>query len=66
MAQPDGTLKYDTLIDSNGFKSGLAKISNLAKTALQGAATLCLSSASGTLYAVHKEFRHTQKTGAAC
>lgn len=50
MAQPDGTLKYDTLIDSNGFKSGLAKISNLAKTALQGAATL-LASATAALSA---------------
>ena len=50
MAQPDGTLKYDTLINSNGFKSGLAKISNLAKTALQGAATL-LASATAALSA---------------
>ncbi len=48
----DGTLKFDTKIDSSGFKNGIAKISSIAKTGLKttvtaiGAVTAALSAAS--------------------
>lgn len=38
MAQADGTLKFDTALDSTKFKSGLSKISSLATKAVAGVA----------------------------
>ena len=35
----DGTLKFDTRVDSSGFKSGIEKIGSIAKTGLKTAAT---------------------------
>lgn len=35
----DGTLKFDTRVDSSGFKAGIEKIGSIAKTGLKTAAT---------------------------
>ena len=35
----DGTLKFDTRVDSSGFKSGIEKIGSIAKTGLKTAVT---------------------------
>lgn len=40
MAQADGSLKFDTALDSSGFKGGLSKIAGLAGTAIKGVTTL--------------------------
>ena len=49
----DGTLKFDTSIDSSGFQSGLSKLSGMASGAIKasgvgvGAGFLCVPAASG-------------------
>lgn len=42
----DGTLKFDTRVDSSGFKSGVEKLGSIAKTGLKVAAT-AIGSVSG-------------------
>ena len=35
----DGSLKFDTRVDSSGFKSGIEKLGSIAKTGLKVTAT---------------------------
>lgn len=58
----DGTLKFDTKIDSSGFKSGVQKITSIAKTGLKaatgaiGAVSTALTAAGGYAIKIGSDF----------
>ena len=41
----DGTLKFDTSIDSTGFQSGLSKLSGMASGAIKATTTILAGAA---------------------
>lgn len=58
----DGTLKFDTKIDSSGFKNGISKIASIAKTGMKtavtsiGAVSTALTAAGGYAIKVGSDF----------
>ena len=58
----DGTLKFDTKVDSSGFKSGVDKITSIAKTGLKaavgaiGAVSTALTVAGGYAIKIGSDF----------
>ena len=58
----DGSLKFDTKVDSSGFKSGVSKLGSIAKTGLKavtatiGVVSTALTAASGYAIKVGSDF----------
>ena len=53
----DGTLKFDTSIDSSGFQAGLSKLSGLASSAIKATTAVIGGAASAVAVLVRLQSR---------